>query len=237
MNRYSAIAIFDKDLDCVVLIEKQKPAWQAGKANFPGGKVEAGDWLFKPSATPADPEDYESLQEEVVRSFDIAHLTCAIRETAEETGLILDPSTVKHFATLRFTTAGEPGECRFFCCVGDVDATTTKEAERIFVDSVFGVMHGAVCYTTDERPRYHFLDTMPNLPWLCAMARQRLRDGYDGADVHVVEEWGRVQPAAKSGGHELGCRWAKALGSVAVECEHGVDVCPKCDPCECGVAQ
>lgn len=47
----------------------------------------------------------------------------------------------------------------------------------------------------------------------------------------------RVQPAAKSGGHELGCRWAKALGSVAVECEHGVDVCPKCDPCECEVTQ
>ncbi len=44
MNRYSAIAIFDKDLDRVVLIEKQKPAWQAGKANFPGGKVETVDY-------------------------------------------------------------------------------------------------------------------------------------------------------------------------------------------------
>ena len=38
MKRYSAIAVFDKDLDHVVLIEKQKPAWQAGKANFPGGQ-------------------------------------------------------------------------------------------------------------------------------------------------------------------------------------------------------
>lgn len=233
MNRYSAIAIFDKALDRVVLIEKQKPAWQAGKANFPGGKVEAGDFdtelhLFK---------DESKTDEDLEVYYDQAHLTCAIRETAEETGLILDPGTVKHFATLRFTTDGQPGECRFFCCVGDVDAATTKEQERIFVDSVFGVMHSSVCYITDERPRYHFLDTMPNLPWLCAMARQRLRDGYDGADVHVVEEQGRVQPLAKSGGHEPDCRWAKALGSVAIECEHGVDVCPKCDPCECEVGK
>ena len=40
---------------------------------------------------------------------------------------------------------------------------------------------------------YHFLDTMPNLPWLCAMARQRLLSDYDGADVHVVEEVGREE--------------------------------------------
>ena len=187
MNRYSAIAIFDKTLDRVVLIEKQKPAWQAGKANFPGGKVEAGDW---PPLKPLDDEyaDFDDAASD-------AHITCAIRETAEETGLILDPSAVKHFATLRFTTDGQPGECRFFCCIGDVDAATTKEQERIFVDSVFGVMHGSVCYITASTPRYHFLDTIPNLPWLCAMARQRLRDGYDGADV--VEERGRAVEVAQ----------------------------------------
>lgn len=179
MNRYSAIAIFDKDLDRVVLIEKQKPAWQAGKANFPGGKVELQDWPL-PNHNDDEASDYEGAAQE-------AHLTCAIRETAEETGLVLDPSTVKHFATLRFTTDGQPGECRFFCCIGDVDAATTREQERIFVDDVFCLMHGTVCYRTDERPRYHFLDTMPNLPWLCTMARQRLLSDYDGADVHVVE--------------------------------------------------
>ena len=195
MNRYSAIAIFDKDLDRVVLIEKQKPVWQAGKANFPGGKVEARD---APGAWYSIVGDCHGLDSRpgdkwFTRTDDTAvaqaHLTCAIRETAEETGLILDPSTVKHFATLRFTTDGQPGECRFFCCLGDVDAATTKEQERIFVDDVFSVMHGQVSYCTDDSntPRYHFLDTMPNLPWLCAMARQRLRDGYDGADLHVVE--------------------------------------------------
>lgn len=37
--------------------------------------------------------------------------------------------------------------------------------------------------------------------------------------------------------HQPDCHQIKALGPVAVECEHGVDVCPKCDPCECEVAQ
>ncbi len=190
MNRYSAIAIFDKALDRVVLIEKQKPTWQAGKANFPGGKVELSDYRNSSLCSTCSIADSVISCDECVNN---THLTCAIRETAEETGLILDPSTVKHFATLRFTTDGRSGECRFFCCVGDVDAATTKEQERVFVDDVFCLMHGTVCYRTDERPRYHFLDTMPNLPWLCAMARQRLRDGYDGADVHVIEERGRVR--------------------------------------------
>lgn len=188
MKRYSAIAVFDKDLDRVVLIEKQKPAWQAGKANFPGGKVEAGDFDTQSPLF----EDESKTDEDLNTYYCHAHRHCAVRELAEETGLVVNPDDVKHFATLRFTTDGQPGECRFFCCIGDVDAAAIKEQERIFVDSVFGVMHGAVCYRTDERPRYHFLDTMPNLPWLCAMARQRLRDGYDGADVHVVEERGRV---------------------------------------------
>lgn len=31
--------------------------------------------------------------------------------------------------------------------------------------------------------------------------------------------------------HEPTCPRGLALGRVAVECDHGVDVCPKCDPC------
>ena len=42
-RRYSAVALFSQDLEHVLLIHKQKPAWQAGKANFPGGKVDAGE--------------------------------------------------------------------------------------------------------------------------------------------------------------------------------------------------
>ena len=234
MKRYSAIAIFDTGIGLVgrvVLIEKQKPAWQAGKANFPGGKVELQDWPL-PNRSDDDSPDYEGAAQE-------AHLTCAIRELAEETSLVVNPNDVKHFATLRFTTDGQPGECRFFCCIGDVDAATSKEAERVFVDDVFSVMHGQVSYCTDRSntPRYHFLDTMPNLPWLCAMARQRLRSGYDGADVHVVEEVGRSEKKAAQPQHSASCRQSKALGAVAIECEHGFDFCPTCDACNCEVSK
>ena len=183
MKRYSAIAIFDTGIGLVgrvVLIEKQKPAWQAGKANFPGGKVELQDWPL-PNRSDDDSPDYEGAAQE-------AHLTCAIRELAEETSLVVNPNDVKHFATLRFTTDGQPGECRFFCCVGDVDAATTKEAERVFVAPTHHVLHGRVSLNwDDDGPPSGFFDTMPNLPWLCAMARQRLRSGA-GADVHIIEE-------------------------------------------------
>lgn len=34
--------------------------------------------------------------------------------------------------------------------------------------------------------------------------------------------------------HDPDCPKGRAIScSVGVECEHGYDVCPKCDPCEC----
>lgn len=34
--------------------------------------------------------------------------------------------------------------------------------------------------------------------------------------------------------HDADCRLAATMrGTVLVECEHGYDVCPKCDPCLC----
>lgn len=43
MIQYVVGALFSFDGTKVVLIEKQKPAWQAGKWNFPGGKIEQGE--------------------------------------------------------------------------------------------------------------------------------------------------------------------------------------------------
>ena len=35
--------------------------------------------------------------------------------------------------------------------------------------------------------------------------------------------------------HKEGCRFrTSVLCPVAVECEHGYDVCPECDSCDCG---
>ena len=40
---YVCGALFDEALERVLLIEKLKPAWQAGRLNFPGGKIEPGE--------------------------------------------------------------------------------------------------------------------------------------------------------------------------------------------------
>jgi len=34
--------------------------------------------------------------------------------------------------------------------------------------------------------------------------------------------------------HKPDCKYLRAVsGSVAIECDHGFDVCPTCDPCTC----
>ena len=40
---YTLGFVFDRDLQHVLLIQKQRPAWQAGKFNGIGGKLEAGE--------------------------------------------------------------------------------------------------------------------------------------------------------------------------------------------------
>lgn len=61
MSHYSLAFIFNKSLSKVLLIHKTHPEWQAGKINGIGGKIEPGE-------TPVD---------------------CIVRETAEETGLVI----------------------------------------------------------------------------------------------------------------------------------------------------
>jgi hypothetical protein len=44
---------------------------------------------------------------------------------------------------------------------------------------------------------------------------------------------GNVQPVL-SVNHKTSCRFRRAeTCALPVECEHGYDVCPKCDPCTC----
>jgi hypothetical protein len=33
--------------------------------------------------------------------------------------------------------------------------------------------------------------------------------------------------------HVESCKYRTATTGVAIECEHGYNVCPKCDPCTC----
>ncbi len=64
MKTHTVGFIFDPTLSRVVLIRKNRPAWQAGKLNGIGGKIEPGE---------------ESID-------------CMVRETREETGLTTKPN-------------------------------------------------------------------------------------------------------------------------------------------------
>lgn len=130
-RRYSAV--MSEDLERVVLIHKLRPAWQAGKANLPGGKVETSDW--PPGGADENP-DYEGA------ALDAYH-ACAIRETREETGLDIDATALQLFCRLRFVSReGDAAECCFYACRGDVDASRTMETERVFAVEITDVFHG-----------------------------------------------------------------------------------------------
>lgn len=183
-RRYSAVAVFSDDLERVVLIHKLKPAWQAGKANFPGGKVEDSDWEALHGQ-----DDYEAT----------AYRRCATRELTEETGLVVPVEALTLFCTLRFRShEGDDAECRFFTtkllCKGrDLDDhVKTVEDEEIFCDWVDDMMSGTACKR--GLARNVELPTMSNLPWLTAMARQTLRgDGSDSTPPFVVYEVGATR--------------------------------------------
>ena len=50
MMNYCAGFLFDPEKELVVLIEKQKPAWQKGKLNAVGGKIEQGETPLRSNA-------------------------------------------------------------------------------------------------------------------------------------------------------------------------------------------
>lgn len=70
-NEYVLGFAFGADGNAVLLIKKTKPAWQAGKLNGVGGKVEPSDW---------------SIEGAMAREFE------------EETGISTDPSQWSLFA-------------------------------------------------------------------------------------------------------------------------------------------
>ncbi len=174
-RRYSAVAVFSDDLERVVLIHKLRPDWQAGKANLPGGKVEESDGPSQAQwdATPPTDRNYAALM----------HHNCARRELAEETGLDIAAAALQLFCRLRFVSReGDAAECCFFAARGDVDAARTMEAERVFVSDAADLFLDSVGYRypVEYGTKFCGLETMPNIPYLVAMARQCLR-GEGGA--------------------------------------------------------
>ena len=169
-RRYSAVALFSQDLEHVLLIHKLKPAWQAGKANFPGGKVEESD---HPSQCNS-PDDASGCTCNLM-----LYRNCAHRELLEETGLDIPAAQLQLFCKLRCKAReGDTAECCFFAAVGEVFDAKTKEAEQVLVGDVADVVTGCVYTQIWSNLAMNWetetLLTMPNLPYLVAMAQQCL---------------------------------------------------------------
>jgi 8-oxo-dGTP diphosphatase len=100
--------MFCDDCQMVALIRKDRPAWQAGKLNGIGGKMEDAD-----------------------RS----PLCAMIREFREETGAETIPQDWKHFADMKGEDFDGKGIYRVHCftCFGDVDALDSITSEKVRV--------------------------------------------------------------------------------------------------------
>jgi 8-oxo-dGTP diphosphatase len=111
MREYVCSFLFSPDRTRVVLIRKNRPAWQAGKLNGVGGKIELG----------------ESPRQ------------AARREFREETGLDLPESAFEHVLTLRGTDdfgSGQPWAGHFFRAFGDPTAARSMTDEPIEIHPV-----------------------------------------------------------------------------------------------------
>ena len=73
MKTYTAGFIFNEDLSRVVLARKNRPDWQKGKLNGPGGKIEAGE----------------------------TSVECMVREILEETGFKTRENDWHYFARIK----------------------------------------------------------------------------------------------------------------------------------------
>lgn len=111
MQAYVCGFLFTLDRSRVLLIRKNRPAWQAGKLNGLGGKIEPGE-------TP-----HQAMR----------------REFIEEAGLDLPESQWQHVLTLSGPDdagSGRGWEGHFFRAFGDVNAVTAMTDEPLEVHSV-----------------------------------------------------------------------------------------------------
>jgi 8-oxo-dGTP diphosphatase len=111
MREYVCTFLFSEDRSRVLLIRKNRPAWQAGKLNGIGGKIERGE-------TP---------------------LEAARREFLEETGVTLAAEGLEHVLTLSGGDdfgSGEAWRGYFFRAFGDVGAARSLTDEGVEVHAV-----------------------------------------------------------------------------------------------------
>lgn len=144
-GRFVVGFLFSPCLTQVVLIQKNRPEWQAGKWNGVGGKVEDLDQP-KPHEQPLNMLQWDDLQ----------NLRAQQREWTEETSA--QSPEWRLFCRLR-GNAKEGGQIRlsFFCATGSFNDVRTATDETVQVHLVNSVMSGEV-------------DIVPNLRWVLGMA-------------------------------------------------------------------
>ena len=121
--------LFDKDMSHVALITKDRPAWQKGRLNGIGGKLQVGELSMEAMA----------------------------REANEEAGVL----GVKW---QQFCVLSGPEFCLYcFFAIGDPTLAKAQENEHVGCYDVELVLNG-------------FVQTIPNVRWLIAMARS-FREG------------------------------------------------------------
>lgn len=119
MKRYVCSFAFSLDRSQVLLIRKNRPAWQAGKLNGVGGKIEAGE-------TPRE---------------------AARREFAEETSLEAEEAAFEHVLTLRGPDdfgAGVPWEAFFFRLFTSIERAVALTDEKLEIHDVTPLPEGMV---------------------------------------------------------------------------------------------
>lgn len=97
--------MFSHMRDCVALIRKQKPAWQRGKLNGIGGKIEPGEYARD----------------------------AMVREFREETGYDTTPEQWERYVEMSGNNDGGEGRFRvdFFVTVGDLSMLKSMETEKV----------------------------------------------------------------------------------------------------------
>ena len=112
--------MFSEDHDHVVVIEKNKPEWQKGKLNVPGGKVDSGE---KP-------------------------IEAVIREFREETGYETRSGDWSHFARMVSMSLDDPFVVDCFVTTGDVQLVSTTAEERVMLLHMGDISN--LCHKTIE---------------------------------------------------------------------------------------
>jgi 8-oxo-dGTP diphosphatase len=133
--------MFSEDRSKVALIRKDRPAWQRGKLNAPGGKIEPGE----------------------------APLDTMVREFCEETGCQTEPGCWSLFARIEGKGENEePYEVYCFVAVGDLrsirrtedEVPCIVEVDKVSVqrDQMVGnlawLVHMALDHLADGGPRF-----------------------------------------------------------------------------------